>query len=120
MALDCQYQVSPAGAAPVKFMVTPGLAHCGEFDVGLAGSAGTEPFTVPVMVTSSFVHLVPLLAALVKYKRKVTVPILVKFATGNVIVGVCETAVAVPVAISAAYPSRLERRCQSVVPAPGS
>ena len=39
-AVVCQYHVSPIGAEPVKFIVTPGVAHCGEFDVGLAGSEG--------------------------------------------------------------------------------
>jgi hypothetical protein len=40
VALVCQYHVSPTGGVPVAVIVTPGLAHCGEFEVGLAGSAG--------------------------------------------------------------------------------
>ena len=64
-AVVCQYQVSPTGAEPVKLRVTPGGFHCGELEVGLAGLAGNVPFTVPLMVTSSFIHLLPELSTLV-------------------------------------------------------
>jgi hypothetical protein len=64
-------------------MVTPVVEHCGEFDIGLAGSSGariTTGFiiTIPFNVTSSLIHLVPPPLALIKYIRKVTAPTLVK------------------------------------------
>ena len=41
----CHYHVSPAGGVPLLVSVTPASVHCGEFDVGLPGSAGNG-FTV--------------------------------------------------------------------------
>jgi hypothetical protein len=45
VAVDSQYQVSPAGALPLALIVTPRSAHCGELEVGFAGVAGSG-FTV--------------------------------------------------------------------------
>ena len=55
--VPCQYQVSPPGAEPVAVMVTPGLAHCGESDVGVPGVAGVAqvPCTV-VKVCIALLH----------------------------------------------------------------
>ena len=88
VGLVCQYQVSPACAVPAKLIVTPGLEHCGEFDVGFAGSSAiitvvAFKLTMPFRVTSSITHLVPLLLTPVKYKRKVTVVIFVKLNGDN-------------------------------------
>ena len=102
VALVCQYQATLAGGVPLADMVTPGTEHCGEFEVGPGGVAGTIATADPFKVTLSFVQLVLLPLALIRYILKVTELKLEKEAAGKVTTGVCEVVVAVPVEIFAA------------------
>lgn len=98
----CQYHVCPAGGVPLAVSVTPGVAHCGELEDGLAGSAGMEDIanTDPLRVTLSIVHVVLLFFISVTYNRKIT-PVMLANDAGNAMDGVCQRSFAGPPAISA-------------------